>query len=189
MFNKKFRNQHPYPFIALACLFESMFYQINSYYDFLCLANFPTLLAITRWIPRILSGNISYEDSISPNMVYHSLTIDMIMEKYLYVLAIIMSLVINSILLIDLYLSLTNPFYPTSKRIKWYYTLMLIVFIAFSISFLFFDPMSPTFEDTGSYNFNMVYAGVCSLFGLITLVFTFLVVIRLKQKGTSPELK
>ena len=63
----------------------------------------------------------------------------MLMEKYLYTVAIVMSLVINSIILVDLYLSLNNPFYPKYKRAKWYYLIITLVFIPFSISYLFFD--------------------------------------------------
>jgi len=72
------------------------------------------------------------------------------MEKYLYNLGIISNLVLNSIILYDLYLSLKYPFYPRELRAKWYYLFSTTIIAIFSVSYLAYDPKDPTFNNWGT---------------------------------------
>lgn len=111
------------------------------------------------------------------------------MEKYLYNMGIIGSLCFNSTVLIDLYLTLKNPFYPRGKRAKWYYLFCISVILSFSITYLIYDPMDPTFTSWGTKPYDTAYGTVCAVLGLTSLLATILVLKRLAMKGTSRKLK
>ena len=93
---------------------------------------------------------MTYQDATSPKEVYSALVLLNLMEKYLYTVGIIANLVFNSIILIDLYLTLKRPFYQRENRAKWYYAFAFTVLIAFSITYLGFDETDPTFVNWGT---------------------------------------
>jgi hypothetical protein len=58
-----------------------------------------------------------------------------------------------------------------------------------SISYLWFDPILVEFDNWGSHDYNVVYGLICATLGLLTISVTILVLVRLRKKSTSPELR
>jgi hypothetical protein len=185
---KRFR-VHPYPFIGIACLTESLFYQMNSYYNTICTLKFPVVFAFTSNLPLIITGEMTFEEAISPKELFDSLALLNTMEKYLFTFGIIANLVFNSIILIDLYLTLQRPFKQREDRAKWYYLFAFFILLPFSITFLGFDQRNPTFFDWGRKSWDNFYGLFCAVMGIVAFTATLLVLKRLTLEGTSKQLK
>ena len=98
--------KHPYKFIALACLSESLFYTMKAYNNFICTADFP------YWLTLSLNYPFNQETHFTNEKILNSMILLAKSQKYMETLGIIMSVAFNGIVYIDLYLTLKNPFFP-----------------------------------------------------------------------------
>jgi len=98
----------------------------------------------------------------------------------------LLTVLINSILFIDLYLVMKNPFYPKEKRTQKYY--MICILSAFG-TFLFANWIWEALQSDLKYVVQILFLMVVSSLFIITLVAVVMTVLRLMKPGTSPELK
>lgn len=96
-----------------------------------------------------------------------------------------MNLFFNSIVFIDLYLTLKHPFYPRESRAKYYWASGFVIIFLFMISYNIFDPKGPGFN----YKQRWIYEYIGLFLTLSTILVTFLIVSRLRIEGTSRDLK
>ena len=96
-----------------------------------------------------------------------------------------MTLVINSIIFIDLYFTLKNPFYPREKRTKFYYLLLIAMFTEQILVYVIFKPSGPGFSGTKLF----ISQGFSVTLSAFTIFAAISVLLRLSIKGTSQELK
>jgi hypothetical protein len=97
-------------------------------------------------------------------------------------------MLLSTCVIIDLYLTLKNPFYPREKRLKFYYgisaLLTLVFFIDGFMQILEFGS-EVDIRKRGSYK----YIGMVIVLTVTSLVGTFLTVMRLRQRGTSRNVR
>jgi hypothetical protein len=103
-----------------------------------------------------------------------------------------MCIIVNSCIFIDLYLTIKNPFFPRSKRCRWYATTTIVVCLVFTT--ILIESISEL--GTGMTLYDKSQEGVINLFRcftvilvLITFVAFILVLNRLVKKGTSSDLR
>mmetsp|Transcript_24288 Transcript_24288/g.37485 ORF Transcript_24288/g.37485 Transcript_24288/m.37485 type:complete len:257 (+) Transcript_24288:596-1366(+) len=101
------------------------------------------------------------------------------------IVPIYLSLVLHCLVLIDLYLTLKNPFYPKRKRASVYYaaTLLCLLFIGL-LAFLETSQASQ-----GSYALNRIFMSLTILLMVSMLVLYFAIIGRMIRKGTSRDLR
>ena len=83
-----------------------------------------------------------------------------------------------SVVFIDLYLTLKNPFYPRGKRVIWYKIYLILCFLV-GLTMIIKNPDSYV---------KITLTIYISLY-VMTLIPAFLVVVRLCKKGTSKQLR
>ena len=99
----------------------------------------------------------------------------------IYLLSLTMTEYLNSVLIVDLYLSITNPFVPRESRFKFYYIVPVLTVVAYIVLNL----SSGVFGNADRL-FVHWYPAVLEL---VTFVCGCRVVYLLCQKRTSPMLK
>ena len=99
---------HPYPLIGWTCLSESMQYFSQTPSSFMCL--------------------YSTSDYVKGDNI-NSFTIVVYGQTYLQLISQLLSFYLNFLILIDLYLSITNPFKNRNKRIKWYFVGTIVMMV------------------------------------------------------------
>ena len=117
----------------------------------------------------------SWANATSMENVYNNLLRLQLSQKSIYEFSAFMNLFFNSIVFIDLYLTIKNPFYPREHRSKFYWLLTLIIFLSFSISYKIFDPQGPGLN----YDYRYIYKDASGIMSLITILVTLLVLKRL----------
>lgn len=96
-------------------------------------------------------------------------------RKFGYEFSIYLNLLFNSIVFIDLYLTIKNPFYPREQRAKVYWAVVAVVIILFCISFHVQGPVTADLDFEHEYTYM-----ACSIFlAAITVLSIVLVVFRL----------
>ena len=134
-----------------------------------------------------------FENDFSSKDSYYYYRYQLITWKVATIISTYMHLAANSIIFIDLYLTLKNPFYPREKRVSKYNIFLLVVFIFSAINILY------SIGNKGT-NLNLYDKSrqtiAISIFGLYTLVLflftvvpTLLVIFKLCRKGTSKKLR
>ena len=107
--NKRF-HRHPYPFIALSCLSEGLMYNMMFYPNFTCQFNLPWLLTRTKAVFKLIYQ--PWDEATSIQQDYKSLLTLQFCQKFMYEISGLLNLFFNSIVFIDLYLTIKHPFYP-----------------------------------------------------------------------------
>ena len=79
----------------------------------------------------------SFELDFSSKESYLFFRYQLITWKVLTIITTYMHLAANSIIFIDLYLTLKNPFYPREKRVAKYNIFILVVFIFSAINIIY----------------------------------------------------
>lgn len=104
-----------------------------------------------------------------------------------------MHLAANSIIFIDLYLTLKNPFYPREKRVFSYKIFLLVVFLFSGTNILYsiiYEGTNLNLYDkdrqSGAIFYFILYTSILTSF---TIVPTILVIFKLCRKGTSKDLR
>jgi len=104
-----------------------------------------------------------------------------------------MHLAANSIIFIDLYLTLKNPFYPREKRVSRYNLFLLVVFIFSAINIIYSIVTAGTnlnlYDKTRQSTSIVLFVLFTSVLYLFTVVPTLLVIFKLCRKGTSKKLR
>ena len=111
--------------------------------------------------------------------------------NFQYELGSDISIYLNCAIFVDLYLNIKNPFSPKEKRMKWYYLGSILIVLEMIILYAAFEP-SPQTKDPYHYQNQdklAIQAWTNFLFTLITIVAATILVFRLKQQGTSQELR
>jgi hypothetical protein len=103
-----------------------------------------------------------------------------------------MCILVNSFIFIDLYLTIKNPFFPRSKRCRWYATTTFLFCLVFT--FILIESISELGTGTTLYGesqkeVNTVFKYFTVILVLITFVAFILVLNRLVKKGTSADLR
>ena len=88
---------------------------------------------------------------------------------------------LNSVLIFDLYLSITNPFVPRENRLKFYYVVPVLTILTYIVL-----SVSNGVHGNATRQFVFWYPAV---FELVTFVCGCVVIYLLCQKRTSNELK
>lgn len=109
-----------------------------------------------------------------------------IVSTYLYIVA-------NSIVFVDLYLTLRNPFYPRKKRVIRYKIFLLLIMgitLGLQLWSILKNQTSINLYDVNRQSEIIdKFKNLAIFLLIITLVATFLVIIRLGKNGTSHELR
>ena len=108
-------------------------------------------------------------------------------------LSLIMTEYLNSVLIVDLYLSITNPFVPRESRLKYYYIVPVLTFITYSVLIYLYGlgVITNKYSFTGHQG-NAIYQFTYwqpIVVELVTFVCGFMVIYLLCQERTSPQLK
>ena len=141
--NKNFRH-HPYPMIGTACLFQAAYF--FSYFDIfvVCKSNLIEYHAynIGIWTSIKESGPygviewLNYSSwmaaNFTPEIKYLIFKQFIISWKVMVITFTYLHLGANSVIFIDLYLTLRNPFYPRKKRV-WKYRIFLLMILIFAL--------------------------------------------------------
>ena len=134
-----------------------------------------------------------FENLFSSKESYLYYRYQLITWKVATIISTYMHLAANSIIFIDLYLTLKNPFYPREKRVSRYNIFLLVVFIFSAINILYSIISQGTnlnlydkSRQKISINLFVLYTSVLFLF---TVVPTLLVIFKLCRKGTSEKLR
>ena len=98
-------------------------------------------------------------------------------------LSLMMTEYLNSVLIVDLYLSITNPFVPRESRLKFYYVVPVLTILAF-IALGVLSESGVIGNDALKF-----VAWYPVVFELVTFVCGLAVICLLCQERTSPELK
>lgn len=69
------------------------------------------------------------------------------MNKFMFELGVSMNMYWNGIILIDVFLTISKPFYPRGKRVKYYYLGSLLVILYQVINYIIFKPFGPGFKN------------------------------------------
>ena len=111
-----------------------------------------------------------------------------------FVSLIHINLSLNSMLFIDLYLTLRNPFKPRESRVKWYFiftTLMgLITIIPKTSDSLYITSyINKSLPFPLFFNKGLMFLPLSIPLILVTLIFVIKIIIQLCRKGSSNNLK
>jgi hypothetical protein len=60
-------------------------------------------------------------------------------DKFMYEFGEILSVYLNAVLFVDLYLTIKNPFFQREKRVKWYYIGAAGVLVLMLLLYYFFE--------------------------------------------------
>ena len=195
--NKKFQ-KHPYPLIAWTSIIQSFYFcslTINSYQ---CVPKmFDLNVRSLRMLPTLWEKGISsgFKYWWSPQFLSspdqlpsYLLVFEYYYNMYYYgtIISQNLDLMMNTLIFMDLYFSLKNPFQTRNKRNKWYILMAVwVVFInilalKFGWNKQFRLKIVPLTEFFIAYKVIMILAG---------FVFYSLVIHRLCMKGTSKKLR
>jgi hypothetical protein len=106
--------------------------------------------------------------------------------QFLSIIPIYLSLGLNWVVMIDLYLTLNNPFYPRKKRVgKFWIIIILYMAVPFYLANRLLRP-APKEERM---IIDDIFMGVTSFTILMILTVIGLVINRLRKKGTSSKLR
>ena len=116
-------------------------------------------------------------------------------NSYIFIHSMYLALLFHTMIFVDLYLSLRNPFYQKEKRFKFYYLFILIVMIIVG-SFMykyseFLTQDLDIFSDIAYYDkkFLLVLRIILSCLCCITLISFGLILRIICKKGTSNKLR
>jgi len=106
--------------------------------------------------------------------------------QLLSILPIYLSLILNCVVIIDLYLTLKNPFYPNKKRLPKLWGLVILFMITPSyLVYLLYG--TPSWEDLTIISDTFLALSATTL--VLMLIPIVLVINRLRKRGTSPALR
>ena len=205
LLNKKFK-KHPYPMIGMACLFQAAYF--FSYFDIFSICEYGLIeglgynLGLWKMMSSqgIIEGFSAWsnygkwkEEYFTPEDSYRIFVNYIISWKVKVITLTYLHLCSNSILFIDLFLTLKNPFYPRQKRVIKYKIFLFIVFI-FSVSNIWISIRNNN-TSINLYD-NVRQDQAIKIFLIYTYVMisttfipTVLVIFRLCKRGTSRELR
>ena len=106
--------------------------------------------------------------------------------QYMSILPIYLSLGLNWIVMIDLYLTLNNPFYPRKKRVKKFWV-VIIVYMAVPFYLVHRLTKPPPTEERMIIDDIFMWFTSVTLFMILAVI--GLVINRLRKKGTSKALR
>ena len=149
---------------------------------------------LSTWPFKVDMQHIFTNDQISTQDNINAIKIIFKSHRTIRDLTVNLDLLLNSLVFIDLYLTMKNPFFQREKRKKWFFLIALISMITLltydiihyisysgSIIALVFNQMT---EDNSPYEY---YARI---FVVIYVIYCFFkVVIMLMRQGTSRNLK
>ena len=128
----------------------------------------------------------TFTEITSAKNMFESMSKLNLMWDNFYLFSEIISLYLNSVLFVDVYLTIRNPFYPRENRVKVYWAGAVFITVAMTALFLKFTNIS-------QFSFNPTILSIMfyttPAFSGITVLSGILVIVRLCYKGTSKELK
>ena len=113
--------------------------------------------------------------------------------KYITFISMYVQITANSIIFLDLYLTLNNPFHPRHKRVKWYFGMVTILYIAIIATFTKALTQQGTslelYDASNNQGFIQLLKTYTIILTLSTLIPVGMVAYRLSKQGTSRDLK
>ena len=186
--HRKLQWKHPYPFIAFACLAEATMNFLNFVEDLPCYKPIPWLFNASLGLPWYLASGGSrtaFNNIESPEDMYIAMKLITNFNLYIYDVAMYLDFHFNSIIFIDLYLAIKNPFAGCGGRAKYFYASSTIITMYIIISKII---ASFVLNKTDDLSF-LLYILYSSFLLVPCFIFTALVLLRLNKKGTSSDLK
>jgi len=129
--------KHPYRIYALANLSEGILYINGFYTNFTCNLHLPQIMTFTLSV---------FRRSASPAVSnLNHMRLLQLMNKFSFELGIVLYMYWNGIILLDVYLTISYPFYPRGKRVKYYYLGMLMMILYQVTFYIIYNPQGPGF--------------------------------------------
>lgn len=125
--------------------------------------------------------------------LYNLMKIDIIIWKVVTILFNLVNVATNSFYFLDIFLTIKNPFYPRQKRCTVYTSLLALFFVTMLCWLLFsiirFGTTISLYDLKNQNTFFTYLQWLLYILISFALIPTILVFIRLRQKGTSKELR
>jgi uncharacterized membrane protein len=136
---------------------------------------------------HILNGRQFFNEEVH----YDFYVAMIVLQRLSITVSVYLGMIMNSMIFIDLYLTLRNPFYPRKRRNFYYLAIgfLLIQFVAWSVIYEIFyvGPRGYLLNDGGE--ILIKYKRFIYIILAMNLIPSFLVLLRLRKEGTSRELK
>lgn len=180
----KFKN-HPYPLIAITSAIESFYYFTVFMPNRICQLNMAYLFtwskAVASWRP--------WSEATSPEQNYKSLLFLQSVQLFINDLSMYLNLYFNSVIFIDLFMTLRNPFYAATTRIKMFFLFAVLQAVAIIITFgaakieAKVNPGYDVKDDEVWYMYGQ------NVWAVVTFFVSMCIMFRLLVKGTPDELR
>ena len=187
LLHKKFQ-KHPYQLIGWACVYNAIGFFLR-YSNFLvCFLDLPWLFQLSIDPYYYLVNGTSH-----PIMIWNKFQSIYISWKVVSYISIYLNLAANSLIFIDLYLTIRNPFYARQRRAKWYTLFFLAILAAITvmtaISINSYGTSLNLYDQTRQKSFIAGLKVFTLVMTVCTCLPTVLVMIRLNKEGTSTDLR
>jgi hypothetical protein len=120
--------------IAKACLFQAIYF--GSYYANMGVSELDLNKLLAYSISTLTTNPAEIKwysefmvQDLNPKLSYSAFKLQIFCHKVLVIASTYLQFAANSVILVDLYLTLKNPFYPRNKRVPVYNIFLLLVFI------------------------------------------------------------
>ena len=143
--------KHPYRLIAYTCLFEASVFcgQFNNvfidyfqqYVYFARSSEIFKLLVTGQFSKMLHFLSLSSEmkdEWVTYSTIYEWHQAFMVLFKSITYFSIIVNICLNSFLMLDLYLTLKNPFYPRTRRARKYFAISFVVSVTYIVIISYF---------------------------------------------------
>ena len=198
LLNPKFK-KHPYPLFAYATLFQSIYFLIYQSVNLICPLDMPWFASKWITLPQDmiklgpLKGLGLWIDTpeVDVDQKYRIFILLFAVWRSLIVTSTFLYMTGNSIIFIDLYLTLRHPFYPRGKRNKFYILALLLVFITCVALSARMDTNQKIndyyIEDNAALKY--ISMGFLAILTLATILPFVLSIAYLFRRGTSTKLR
>jgi len=181
--------KHPYQFIALSSLSEAMYLIMEATYPVICPLHLSKFMALSFNLGPLIFGDQTTASLSTWSHLSHYQDILMVNLKFFYSLSLVLTLLFNFIIFLDLYLTLTKPFYPREWRSKYFFAFAIISSLLYSLSFLLIAKPLQINRIEISDTMDTVYSLSLGTIGFFTFILVLQVVWILQRQGTSRVLK
>ena len=161
-------SKHPYPLIARSLMVQSMFYFCEFESGYACLVDYT----------QLFKSSFGWDEQFVKEYFVRT-------DQFLTFQCMQMSLLLQTLVFVDLYLTLTNPFVPRNFRNKYYVPICVIFFLI--VGFLNIQTLN--FEDAGSSVYQRIGQIIIVALVILVVISSLFVAIRLLKKGTSPNIR
>lgn len=178
--SNKFK-RHPYPLIAITSAVESFYYCTLYLPNRICELNLARLFTYTKAAAK---WDVEWSVSTSAKEEYRSLLFLKGVQLFIDDLSLYLNLFFNTVIFIDLLMTLRNPFYPGTMRILIFYLFAVLQVIAIAITFRVGDVQTKLRPGFDFKTEHVWYLFAENILAVVIFLVTLLVFIRLASKET-----